>query len=63
MRIQVIMNDDMVKRVDAYASMIGVSRSALCATLIGQGIMGYDKAYQLVNENLDKIVAEPCDEK
>lgn len=63
MRIQVIMSDDMVKKVDAYADQIGVSRSSLCATLIGQGIMGFDKAYQIVNDNLDRIVAAAGVEK
>ena len=63
MRIQVIMSDDMVKKVDAYASQIGVSRSSLCATLIGQGIMGFDKAYQIVNDNLDRITAAAGVEK
>ena len=55
MRIQVIISDDMVKKVDAYAERIGVSRSSLCATLIGQGIMGFDRAYQIVNDNLERI--------
>ena len=63
MRIQVIMSDDMVKKVDAYADQIGVSRSSLCATLIGQGIMGFDKAYQIVNDNLDRITAAAGVEK
>ena len=63
MRIQVIMSDDMVKKVDAYAGQIGVSRSSLWATLIGQGIMGFDKAYQIVNDNLDRIVAAAGVEK
>lgn len=63
MRIQVIMSDDMVKKVDAYADQIGVSRSSLCATLIGQGIMGFDKAYQIVNDNLDRIITAAGVEK
>lgn len=63
MRIQVIMSDDMVKKVDAYAEQIGVSRSSLCATLIGQGIMGFDKAYQIVNDNLERITAAAGVEK
>ena len=63
MRIQVIMSDDMVKKVDAYAEQIGVSRSSLCATLIGQGIMGFDKAYQIINDNLERITAAAGVEK
>ena len=56
MRIQVMISDEMVKRLDRYALEMGVSRSSLCATMIGQGVMGYDKAYQLVNDNLDRLV-------
>lgn len=56
MRIQVIINDDMVKRIDNYAKKIGVSRSSLCAIFIGQGIMGFDKANELINDNAEKLL-------
>lgn len=48
MRIQVNINDDMAKRLNIYAEKMGVSRSALCAMFIGQAVMGYDKAYELI---------------
>lgn len=47
MRIQVIASDELVAKVDKYADMMGVSRSALCSVLIGQGIMGYEKGVEL----------------
>lgn len=47
MRIQVIASDEMVAKVDKYANMMGVSRSALCSILIGQGIMGYEKSIDI----------------
>ena len=54
MRIQVNLANGMVDRIDKYAELMGVSRSALCATLIGQGIMSYDKATQIVKNIQDK---------
>lgn len=47
MKVQVNVSDDMVQRLDTYARKMGVSRSALCSVLIGQGIMGYDKAFEM----------------
>lgn len=57
MRVQVNLNDELVKRIDNYAKMIGVTRSSLCAVYIGQGVLGYDKAFEMIeqNINLDKM--------
>lgn len=44
-----MMNDEMVSRVDYYAKKMGISRSALCSVLIGQGIMGYDKTFEIAD--------------
>lgn len=49
MRVQVNISDVMVERIDKYAQMMGVSRSALCSMLIGQGIMGFDKAFDIMD--------------
>lgn len=56
MRVQVNLSDDMVKKVDDYARMFGVSRSSLSSILIGQGIIGLDKANEFVNDNMLKIL-------
>lgn len=50
MRVQVNVADEMVERIDYYAKKLGVSRSALCSVLIGQGIMGYDKAMEIASD-------------
>lgn len=42
MRIQVNIGDDMVKKVDSIASLMGVSRSAFCSMVISKEIMNYD---------------------
>ena len=54
MRVQVNVADEMVERIDYYAKKLGVSRSSLCSVLIGQGIMGYDKAFELASEFVQK---------
>lgn len=44
MRAQINLSDEMVNKIDMYAKVLGMSRSALCAFFIGQGVMGLDKA-------------------
>ena len=62
MRLQVNANDQMVAKLDKYAEMMAVSRSALCSMLIGQGLMGLDKSYGILTdlgERLgDALIAE-----
>lgn len=62
MRLQVNANDQMVAKLDKYAEMMAVSRSALCSMLIGQGLMGLDKSYGIltdIGERLgDALIAE-----
>lgn len=55
MRVQVSLSDEMVERVDFYAKKMGVSRSALCSMLVGQGIMGYDKSMDVISIIGDKL--------
>jgi metal-responsive CopG/Arc/MetJ family transcriptional regulator len=55
MRVQVNLSDEMVSKVDMYACKMGVSRSALCSMLVGQGIMGYDKSMDLLSLIGDKV--------
>lgn len=49
MKIQVNVSDDLVKQIDEYANMMGISRSALCATFIGQGVLGYNKSFKIID--------------
>jgi len=48
-RVQVIVSKEMSDKIDLYSSKMGLSRSALCCQFIGQGIMGYDKAFDVVD--------------
>lgn len=49
MRVQVNLSDEMVNKVDMYAHKMGVSRSALCSILVGQGIMNYDTSADILS--------------
>jgi hypothetical protein len=55
MKLQVNVNDDLVKQIDEYAALMGVSRSALCAMFIGQGILTYNKSFKLIDDIGQKI--------
>lgn len=67
MRVQVSLSDTMVENVDKYAKLMGVSRSALCSMLVGQGIMGFEKSMEVMNrigDNLsDSLKASTCKTK
>lgn len=62
MRIQVNLSEKMVGKIDSMAEEMGVSRSALCSTIIGTYVMNYEKSvdvlekvgYQLVNSSEEK---------
>lgn len=55
MKVQVLMSEEMVERVDYYAKKMGVSRSAFCSMSIGNAIMSYDKSMDILSLIGDKI--------
>jgi metal-responsive CopG/Arc/MetJ family transcriptional regulator len=55
MKIQVMMSDEMVERVDFYAKKMGVSRSSFCSVAIGNYVMGLDKSMDIVSILGDKL--------
>lgn len=44
-RIQVIMSDDLLVRIDDLAEFIGTSRSSLCASIIALALPEWEKIY------------------
>jgi len=58
MKITVNVSDEMVTRLELYSKKMGVSRSALCAQFIGQSVMGYDKAFDVMDTMADKMGIE-----
>lgn len=63
MKLQVNVSDELVAQIDKYAGMLGISRSALCATFIGQGVLGYNKSFQVIDNIGDKLGDELLAEK
>lgn len=49
MRIQVMLGDALQVKVDRLAEACGVSRSAFCAMLIGQGVLAYEKSFEVMD--------------
>lgn len=57
-RIQITMSETLLNKVDKYAEDFGVTRSAFCTNLIGQGVMGIEKGIELVQNNLELFAKE-----
>ena len=47
MRVQVNLSDELVGAIDVYAKKMGVSRSAFCSVMIGQGVMVNKKTMKM----------------
>lgn len=56
LRVQVNLSDEMVVRTDFYAKKLGVTRSSLCAFFIGQGVMAYDKSFDVLDNAGEQFV-------
>lgn len=64
MKVQVNVSDELVKKIDEYAKIMGISRSALCAVWIGQGALGYEKTFDIFQTTLGASLSElTADEK
>lgn len=61
-KLQINVSDEMKDRIDAQAKFLGITRSALCATLIAQGLVAYEKSTEWVKSlsasELEKILNE-----
>lgn len=61
-RIYVTVSSDMAERIDFYREKMGLTRSAYCAYLIGQGVMSMDKAMGVWDE-MGKAIVEKTSDK
>lgn len=57
-KLQAIVSADMANKVNLYANKLGVSVSALCAMLIGQGIMSFEKTYEILDNTVQTAIKE-----
>lgn len=61
MRVQINLNEDLVKKIDDYAVAIGQNRSSVCAMWIGQAALGIETATQALERmgvDVAKALAE-----
>lgn len=64
MKVQVNVSDELVKKIDEYAKIMGISRSALCAVWIGQGVLGYEKTFDIFQSTFGESLSNlTTDEK
>lgn len=57
-KLQVNVSDELVEKIDIIAKALGVSRSSLCAIWIGQGALGYEKAFDTLERMGNNSVSE-----
>lgn len=55
MRFQVNLGDALQEKVDKYAQACGVTRSSFCAMLISQGVLAYDKSFEIMDSLKDSL--------
>lgn len=63
MRVQVNLSDNMVSRIDKIADEMGLTRSALCSTFIGQSVMSFEKTFTVLQDTFNKIGDETVQKK
>lgn len=54
-RITITCSSEQIAKLDAYATKMGMNRSALCAYFIGQGLLTMDKAYGVLDKFADSL--------
>lgn len=57
-KVQVMLNESLVAKIDDYAKAIGMSRSALCGYFIGQGMFGLDKGIEIASGYAKTVLEE-----
>lgn len=57
-RITITVSDESVDKLAMYGEKMGMNRSALCAYLVGQGLMGLDRANSVFDKVTESMTAE-----
>lgn len=60
-RIYVTVSVEMANRIDFYREKMGLSRSAFCGYLVGQGVMSMDKAMGVIDQMGTVMVAKAAE--
>lgn len=54
--MQITASEEMVEKIDKIAKSMGISRSALCAVYIGQGLATYEASLKSLDRMSDDIM-------
>lgn len=57
-RITITVSDESVDKLAVYGEKMGMNRSALCAYLVGQGLMGLDSSTSMLNRITESLADE-----
>lgn len=57
-RITITVSDESIEKLSYYGEKMGMNRSALCAYLVGQGLMGLDRANSMFNKVSESMSEE-----
>lgn len=60
-KVYISLTQDMIKRLDALSSSLGVSRSAYLALIIGQSVYSAEKAYGAIPAVFSQIANDGKD--
>lgn len=58
MRVQVNLSDEMNEKVNSYAKKFGVTKSQFCSMVIGQAVMSYDNALDVMGSMKDVLAKQ-----
>lgn len=62
-RVQVLMEEELVEKVDFYAKKMCMSRSALCKYLVAQGVFAYDNSIGVLQNMAEEIIKDKVEGK
>lgn len=57
-KMQVIISEEMKERLEKYCKITGVSMSAMCNVFIGQGLMAYEKSFDIMDALKSKMLSQ-----
>lgn len=57
-RITITVSDESVDKLAMYGEKMGMNRSALCAYLVGQGLMSLDRANSMIDRVTESMSEE-----
>lgn len=63
MRVQVNISEEMLRDIDSYSRKMGISRSAFCSFLIGQGVMNLNVAYEALENMPSELLRSSLDKE